>query len=387
MPTNPPPLPFPVLMPIDPESWLAARMRTFDSSGIRKVFDLAKSLKDPINLSIGQPDFEVPEPVQEAAIAAIRERKNAYSPTQGTAELRDRLQERVQAQYGDSDRKVFVTSGTSGGLVVALMTLVDPGDEVLIFDPYFVMYQPLVSMLGGIPIYVDTHPHFQIDLDRVAAAITPRTKVVLFNSPANPTGKVASADETRGLAELCAERGVALVSDEIYNTFCYDEPFSSPASHNPATIVIEGFSKTHAMTGWRVGFMHGPGRVIDEMIKLQQYTFVCAPQPFQWGAIAALDVDMSRHLDEYRQKRDFIHEGLRRDFEVERPGGAFYIYPQAPWGTATEFVEAAIAAGVLIIPGKIFSKQDTHFRISYAADRRTLERGVEALCKLARSRR
>jgi aspartate aminotransferase/aminotransferase len=361
-------------------------MRSFDSSGIRRVFDLARSLRDPINLSIGQPDFEVPLPVQQAAIEAIGNHKNAYSPTQGIAELREVLQERIDAQYPGQDRKVFVTSGTSGGLTLATMTLMNPDDEVIIFDPYFVMYQPLVSMLGGRPVYVDTHPQFRIDINRVEAALTPRTKLVLFNSPANPTGVVASQQEVRELAELCARRGIALVSDEIYNTFCFDGPYHSPAQYNPQTIVIEGFSKTHAMTGWRVGYMHGPAAVIDEMIKLQQYTFVCAPQPFQWAAIKALDVDMSAHLSEYRHKRDFVYEGLKEHFRVEKPGGAFYIYPRAPWGTATEFVEEAIRNEVLIIPGKIFSRQDTHFRISYAADQRTLERGVEVLCRLSQRR-
>lgn len=360
-------------------------MKSFDSSGIRRVFDLARSLRDPINLSIGQPDFDVPPAVRQAAIEAIQQQKNAYTPTQGIPELQGALQERIATSFPGQDRKVFVTSGTSGALTIALMTLMNPGDEVLIFDPYFVMYQPLVDMLGGQAVYVDTHPHFSIDLARVEAAVSPRTKLVLFNSPGNPTGAVASESEVKGLADFCARRNIALVSDEIYNSFCYDGPLYSPASYNPHSIVIEGFSKTHAMTGWRVGYMHGPAKLIDEMIKLQQYTFVCSPQPFQWAAITAMQVDMSRYLHEYRQKRDFIYEGLRNDFEVEKPGGAFYIYPRAPWGTATQFVEFAISQGVLIIPGKIFSRSDTHFRISYAADQRTLERGVEALCNIART--
>ncbi len=256
--------------------WIAERMEHFDSSGIRKVFDLAASMPDPINLSIGQPDFAVPEPIQEAAIRAIREGKNGYSPTQGIGPLREELQRRITNQYKHAVRQVFVTSGTSGGLVLAMLALVNPGDEVIVFDPYFVMYKSLVGLVGGRCVVIDTYPDFRIDLDKVAAAITRRTKVVLFNSPANPTGVVASEEEIRGLAQLTAERNIALVSDEIYSRYCYDTPFLSPAAFNPQTIVIDGFSKSHAMTGWRLGFAHGPGEIIQQMIKLQQYTFVCA---------------------------------------------------------------------------------------------------------------
>lgn len=369
------------------DKWIADRMRTFDASGIRKVFDLAAKLENPINLSIGQPDFDVPVEVQDAAINAIRAGRNAYSPTQGIPTLRDKLNARVAAELPGQDRKLFITSGTSGGLMLSLITLVNPGDEVIIFDPFFVMYQALVGVVGGKAVFVDTYPDFSIDIKRVAAAITPRTKAILFNSPANPTGAVASAAEVRALAELAAERKIALISDEIYRLFCYDEPFTSPAQFNPDTLVIDGFSKSHGMTGWRIGFAHGPGQLIDEMLKLQQYSFVCAPQPFQWGAAAAVDVDMQGHIQEYRAKRDLVYEGLREAYNIARPGGAFYLFPQVPWGTGSEFVARAIESGVLIIPGKIFSRQDTHFRISYAASEATLRRGIDTLLELADPKR
>ena len=161
----------------------------------------------------------MPEPIRQAAVEAIGTRKNGYSLTQGIAALREKLQARVDAQYGHADRRVFVTSGTSGGLVLAMLALVNPGDEVIVFDPYFVIYPSLVELAGGQPVVIDTYPDFRIDLDRVEQAITPRTKAILFNSPANPTGVAASEDEIRGLAELAAERGIALVSDEIYSAF------------------------------------------------------------------------------------------------------------------------------------------------------------------------
>ena len=158
------------------DHWIAERTKVFDSSGIRKVFDLAAKLKDPVNLSIGQPDFDVPEPIRRECIRAIESGKNSYSPTQGLAALREKLQGELDARYGHTDRQVFVSSGTSGGLVLAILSLVNAGDEVIIFDPYFVMYEPLVRLVGGIPVAIDTYPDFKIDLDRVASALTPQNE-------------------------------------------------------------------------------------------------------------------------------------------------------------------------------------------------------------------
>jgi aspartate aminotransferase/aminotransferase len=362
---------------------IADRTRAFDSSGIRKVFDLAAKMKDPINLSIGQPDYDVPDEIKDACIGAIQAGKNAYALTQGMPVLREKLQAKIDAEYGHADRKVFVSSGTSGGLALAMWSLVNPGDEVIIFDPYFVMYTALTQLVGGVPVIVDTYPDFRIDLNKVAAAITPRTKLILLNSPANPTGVIASEAEVRGLAEIAAKKNVVLLSDEIYRAFCYDEPFVGPAKYNERTLVIDGFSKSHGMTGWRLGFVHGPAEIIDTMIKLQQYTFVCAPQPVQWAGAVAMDVPTSRFVEDYNRKRDLIYGGLSDLYEVVKPGGAFYIFPKAPWGTATEFVAKAIERNLLIIPGNIFSRADTHFRISYAASDETIYRGIDVLRDLA----
>jgi aspartate aminotransferase len=364
--------------------WIAQRTKSFDSSGIRKVFDLAAKMKNPINLSIGQPDFDVPEPIQAAAIEAIRTRKNAYTLTQGAPALRDKLQAEIDSEFHHTDRKTFVASGSSGGLMLAMLALVNPGDEVIVFDPYFVMYTSLTQLVGGTPVIIDTYPDFKIDVEKVRAAITPRTKMILLNTPANPTGIVPSEAEVRGLAELAKEKNIVLISDELYRVFSYDRPFTSAAHYNDQTLVIEGFSKSHAMTGWRVGVVHGPAAVIDTMVKLQQYTFVCSPQPSQWGAVAAMDVDMSAYVDSYRRKRDRILEGLSDLYEINRPGGAFYVFPKAPWGTGTQFVAKAIENDLLIIPGNIFSQHDTHFRISYAASDETIERGIEVLRKIAK---
>ena len=365
------------------DRWVAARMEHIESSGIRKVFELARSLKDPVNLSIGQPHFDVPAPIKAAAHAAIDAGANGYTITQGIPELRQKIQAAVDGQLGHADREVFITSGTSGGLVLAILCTVNPGDEVIIFDPFFVMYPHLVHLAGGTPVLVDTSPDFQIDPDRVRAALTPRTKAILVNSPANPTGVVHARDRLRDLALLARQRGILLLSDEIYRAFCYDAPFSSPAEFNEDVVVFDGFSKAYGMTGWRLGYAHGPRRLIQEMIKLQQFTFVCAPSMVQYAGVAAWDCDVSGYTADYRHKRDRLYEGLRERFEVVKPGGAFYMFPRAPKGTGTAFVTEAIRNNLLIIPGQVFSRHDTHFRLSYAADDATIERGIEILNRLA----
>lgn len=365
--------------------WLAQRTAEFDSSGIRKVFDLAAKMANPINLSIGQPDFPVPDPIKEAACDAIRANRNGYSQTQGISELRQELQNRIDAEYRQPDRRVLITSGTSGALVLTMLALVDPGDEVIMFDPYFVMYPALAAMVGGKAVVIDTYPDFRIDLAKVAEAITPRTKLILLNSPGNPTGVVATADEVRALAELAAKHNIALLSDEIYRLFCYDAPLPSPATTNADTIVVDGFSKSYGVTGWRLGWVHGPAAIIDKMTMLQQYTFVCAPHPLQWAALVALDVDMSAQAADYARRRDLVVGGLREaGYEVASTGGAFYVFPKVPegGGTGQEFVARAIENELLIIPGGIFSRRDTHFRISYAASVETIERGLEVLRRL-----
>jgi aspartate aminotransferase/aminotransferase len=191
-------------------------------------------------------------------------------------------------------------------------------------------------------------------------------------------------EELRDLALLAKERGILLLSDEIYSAFCYDGDFSSPAEFNDDVLVFDGFSKAYGMTGWRLGYAHGPRAIIEEMTKLQQFTFVCAPSIVQHAGIAALDFDFSPHVTDYHRKRDRLYEALKSRYELTKPGGAFYMFPKAPWGTASEFVTEAIRNNLLIIPGKTFSNRDTHFRLSFSVDDPTLDRGIEILNRLAR---
>jgi aspartate/methionine/tyrosine aminotransferase len=366
------------------DSWIAERMRHIESSGIRKVFELARNLRDPVDLSIGQPHFDVPAPIKAAAHAAIDRGANGYTVTQGIPQLRDKIRDEIQSRYRHADREVIVTSGTSGGLLLAINCTINPGDEVIVFDPYFVLYPQLVSLAGGKTIFIDTYPDFTIDVDRVRSAITSRTKAMILNSPANPTGFVYSPDCLGDLARLALERGILLFSDEIYRVFCYDTPFSSPAEFNQQTLVFDGFSKAYGMTGWRLGYAHGPRRVIEEMIKLQQFSFVCAPSIVQHAGVVAWDCDVSTIVADYRKKRDLLVRGLQDQFEMVKPAGAFYGFARAPWGTGSEFVAEAIRRNLLLIPGNVFSRMDTHFRISYAATDSAILRGIDILNSLAK---
>lgn len=366
---------------------LADRMEQIDASGIRKVFALAATMRDPINLSIGQPDYDVPESLKAEAIRAIEAGENRYSQTAGIDELKSKIGQSVTNQYGWDNPKVLVTSGVSGGLLLAFMAMINPGDEVIFPDPYFVMYKHLVRLLGGKCVFVDSYPDFELPVEKIAGAITHKTKLIIINSPSNPTGKVYSAEKMKALAEVAGKHDIPVISDEIYEQFSYEGKSPSFGDYYDKTILLKGFSKAYAMTGWRLGYAavnESLGYVLEAMTMLQQYTFVCAPTPFQKAAIAALDFDVSEFVEKYKRKRDIIYEGLKDHFEVVRPGGAFYTFLKAPEGqSGTEFVEKAIAKNVLIIPGNVFSEKDTHFRISYANDDDKLKAGVEILKELS----
>jgi aspartate aminotransferase len=232
-------------------------------------------------------------------------------------------------------------------------------------------------------VTVDTYPAFRLDPDRVKAALSPRTKAIMLSTPSNPTGAVIDREAQKAVAELARDRGILLISDEIYRAFHYDGPAVSPATFNENVLVMEGFGKTYGMTGWRLGWAHGPRRLIQEMSKLQQFTFVCAPSVVQWGGVAAIDYDPVSFVADYRRKRDMLAAGLRGVYDFELPGGAFYLFPKAPWGTGTEFVTEAIRHNLLMIPGGVFSRRDTHVRISYAASDDTLRTGIDVLKQLA----
>ena len=370
---------------MDAEKFIAKHVKPLGESGIRRVFDLGATLDDPINLSIGQPDYPVPDNIKRAMIRAIEEDHNNYTVTRGLAELRTRIARELEDEF-DWKPDLMVTCGVSGGLLLALMACIDPGDEVIIGDPYFVAYTQLVRLVGGVPVLVDLYDDFQLHPQRFAEAVSDKSKIILISSPGNPTGTVHREENVRAIADLTRKHDLLLLSDEIYNGLSYDAKSPSPVPLVPERVILlRGYSKSYALTGLRMGYAAGPEPIIAEMAKLQQYTFVCAPHPAQYGALAAMDTDMSAEVNAYRAKRNLICSELEGVFEFVRPSGGFYIFPKAPanFPSASAFVDEAIRRNVLIIPGNVFSRRDTHFRISYAASDEKIREGCAILRSLA----
>jgi len=355
-----------------------------DASGIRKVFDLASRLRDPIDLSIGQPDFDVPEPAKAALEAAVRRGQNRYTPSAGLVELREAVRRRCRTRLGFEPEDAMITSGTSGGLTLAFLATLDPGDEALVPDPYFVSYRQLALMCGAVPRFYELYPDFRLSRESLERAWTPRAKVLVLNSPANPTGAVLSEDEVRLACEFARERGMVVVSDEVYDSFWYGLRPVSPARFYERTLTLGGWSKSHAMTGWRCGWAAGPAELLREMVKLQQFTFVCAPAPVQRAVLETIDLDTERVRLAYRAKRDIACSILREAFELATPEGAFYAFPSLRGVPGASLAAKAVERGVLVIPGGVFSARDTHFRLSFAATDETIRRGCRELVALAR---
>lgn len=393
---------------MDLATLISSRASSINGSGIRRVFDEAASTPDAIRLFIGQPDFPIDESIRRAAADAIMDpvsNHNGYTLTQGTPALLAAIREHIRWDLGwtidDQRTEALVTSGTSGALFLAAMALLNPGDELVIPDPWFVLYPYLAHLAGARSVACDTYPDFRMTAERVERCITPRTKAVLICSPGNPAGVVLSQKECDDLLDLCRRRRVLLISDEIYDEFAYAESLTARSAGTPArprcpspgrapgaeeqVVVIRGFGKTYGVTGWRLGYAVGPKAVLREMRKLQQYVYVCAPAPLQAGVVAAFRVDMSGHIAAYQARRDRVLERLAPLTEVPRPGGAFYAFVKVPdrlGMSGEQFYQRAKARKVFIVPGHTFSGRDTHFRLSFATREEDLARGLEALADL-----
>jgi len=394
----------------DIDRLISDRSRGVDASGIRRVFALGATMNNPINLSIGQPDFGPPETVSAGAVAAIGAGHNGYSQTWGINALRSRTAAHLRADIGwdvavsggsgGEGPELLITSGTSGALLLAAMTLLDPGDEMIVPDPYFVCYPALADLCGGRAVACDTYPDFRLTAERVEPLITERTKLVLANSPSNPAGVVMTSAEWAALSDLCRRRGVVLLSDEIYDEFTFADTRTESAVDAAAlpglrcpsptridgseehVLLVRGFGKTYGVTGWRLGYAAGPGPLIREMAKLQQYTFVCPPAPLQHGVVSAFDADMGPLIDEYAKRREALLDVLAPVTTVARPGGAFYAFVEVPPSsgmTGTEVFERCVERNVLLIPGGVFSPRDTHVRVSLTAPMDRLCEGAAVL--------
>ena len=374
---------------------LSSRVRGIEPSGIRRIFELMATMEDPINLSIGQAHYDPPDQLVDAACSAMRGGHNRYTVTQGLPELNEIVLDDVEQRLGTRPETCLLTSGVSGGLMLSFLSLLDPGDEILLPDPYFVMYKHLATICGAKVKFYDTYPkqdggRFSLDLAQVEGLVSDKTKIVFVNSPSNPTGGMLSAEEVEGVTRIAERCGAWVVSDEIYDLFCYADEYVSPLQFTERCIQLGGFSKSYGVPGWRMGYATGPSEVLDALKTLQQFSFVCAPAPFQHALVAAMpDIDLEPYREQYRVKRDMLVDRLHPAFQLSKPEGAFYAFPQLPKNkdgvqvSSDVFVEAAIEKNVLIVPGKAFSSRDTHFRVSFAASDEQLAQGIEVLNELA----
>ena len=360
--------------------FLSERVKNIKPSGVRKIFDLARKVQNPINLSIGEPDFDIPDPIKEEGIKWIRAGFNKYTPSGGIMPLRERLLHDLQSM-GIICEDVIITAGATGGILLALMVTMDPMDEVIIPDPYFVLYEYQVLLLGGKPVFVDTYPAFTLKEEKLREVITDKTRVILINSPNNPTGIVYSRKEMEMVAKLAREKNLLVFSDDVYDRFMYEdgEERVYMGQLYDRTLTIGGFSKTWAMTGWRVGFVAGPKEIIQTMVTMQQYVFSSINSIGQKAALFALDYSTAPLIEGYKRKRDLIYEGLKDKFRVVKPRGAFFIFPEVPDGDGDTFVEKALEKNLFIIPGSIFSRKKSNVRISFAAPEEHVIKGIEIL--------
>lgn len=361
----------------------AKRIDGLEPSGIRKILDLAAGATDPVDMSIGQPDFDVPQPIKDECIHWIQEGFNRYTQSVGIEELREKIAEDLRKR-GSHCEDLIITNGAAGAVSLFFLALVENGDEVVITDPFFLNYRHMITLTRSTPKFINTYPDFRIREEEVRRAVGPRTKLIVVNSPGNPTGRVFTRQEISYLVEAAREFDCWILSDEVYHYFVYDgREYVSPASMYEKTLVVDSFSKSAGMPGWRLGYGTGPRKLIEEIIPLQQYLYGCAPAPFQKAALLAVGRDASEDLARLQKKRDLVYQGLKDHYEVHKPEGAFYVFPRVPEGDCYSFIEKALRSNIFVSPGDTFSRQKTHFRISYAVPEETLKRGIQILQEIS----
>ena len=379
---------------IDHELMLSDTLKDIKPSGIRKFFDLLSDMGDVTALTVGQPDFVTPWHIREAAIQSLERGHTYYTSNSGLPELRSEIARYMNRRFGldYSAGEVLVTVGGSEAIDVAIRSLVNPGDEVIIPMPSFVCYEPIARMAGAVPVIINTRAEngFKLTADELRQAITPRTKVLVLPYPNNPTGAILERDELEKLAEVLRDTNIAILSDEIYAELTYGKTHVSIASIDgmrERTIIASGFSKAYAMTGWRLGYICAPAAWTKQMTKLHQYAIMCAPTVSQFAAVEALkngDDDIAEMCAEYNRRRVFIAEGLERiGMPVMIPEGAFYIYPYiGGFGLSSEefcqrlLMEEKCAIG----PGTAFGEcGEGYARISYAYSVKHIEEALEKI--------
>lgn len=377
---------------------LSDKITTIKPSGIRKFFDLVSEMKDAISLGVGEPDFDTPWRIREEGIYTLEKGKTYYTSNSGLMDLRIEISRYLERRFGlnyDAEKEIIVTVGGSEGIDLAFRAMLNLGDEVIIPEPCYVSYVPCVTLADGVPVTVNLKEEndFKLTKEQLLSAITPRTKILVLAFPNNPTGAVMTKEELEEIAEVVKEKDIFVVSDEIYAELSYGNArhcsIASIEGMKERTIVINGFSKAHAMTGWRLGYACGPEVILKQMLKIHQFAIMCAPTNSQYAAVEALrecDDAVEEMRNEYDRRRRFMLSKLRgMGLKVFEPYGAFYIFPNiAEFGlTSDEFATRFLTEEkVAVVPGTAFGDCGEGFlRMSYASSLSNLKTAMERLEK------
>ncbi|RLI90928.1 MAG: pyridoxal phosphate-dependent aminotransferase [Candidatus Altiarchaeales archaeon] len=377
---------------------ISNRIREIPFSGIREFFELVQKSKDVVSLGVGEPDFPTPEPLKDAGIRAIENDYTSYTSNYGILELRERIARKLKLKNGierDPEREILITTGVSEALDLAVRAIVNPGDDVLIPEPAYVSYKPDVWFAHGNPVPVPTTEEnkFRVQSEDIKERITKKTKAIIISSPNNPTGAVLRRKDLEEIADLVIDKNLIVISDEIYEELIYDgERHYSIGSLNgmeDLTITLNGFSKAYAFTGWRLGYAAGNSEIIEAMMKIHQYTMLCAPSIAQYAALDAFDLreDVSDMVRSYDLRRKLLVRGLNSlpNISCIMPKGAFYAFPNIRESgmNSEEFARALFKeVGVAVIPGNTFGASgEGYVRCSYSVSRETIS---EALGRMER---
>jgi len=386
------------------QRYLASHARSIPPSGIRRFFDLVSASKDKdiITLGVGEPDFVTPWRVRDAAVYSLEKGKTQYSPNAGMLELREAigqyLNDRFHVSY-DPAKEMIVTVGGSEGIDLALRALIEPGDEILVPEPCYISYSPITSLSGGVPVGIETfaEDQFKLTAESLRAAITPKSKILVLCYPSNPTGAIMTYEEMLPIAKIVEENDLIVISDEIYAELTFNGSHASFASlpgMKDRTILVSGFSKAFAMTGWRMGYACGHPDLISAMLKIHQYTIMCAPTMGQVAAIEALTKggleEKDRMMESYNQRRRLVVQGFRdMGLECHEPQGAFYAFPsvRSTGLTSEQFAERLLLeAKVAAVPGHVFGKGGEGFlRCCYATSVAQLTEALERISLFLRT--
>jgi aminotransferase len=381
-------------------NFVSGRIADVPPSGIRRFFDIAATMEGVVSLGIGEPDFDTPEPIVRAGIEALKRGETHYSSNSGLIELRRAIAEHLDRMYGQTYNpasEILVTVGVAEALYLALAATLDPGDEVIVPHPCFVSYAPEVIFAGGTPVIVPTtvENNFQVTAEAIEAAITPRTKVLLIGYPNNPSGAVMSRERLNEIAAVVKQHNLLVISDEIYDRLVYGVEhvcFPSLPGMYSRTVLLQGFSKAYAMTGWRIGYIAAPAEILGMMRKVHQYTIMCAPTVSQYAALAALregEPFVQEMVAEYDRRRRLIVDGLNEiGMKCFEPQGAFYAFPsvEVTGMDENEFAETLLhEEKVAVVPGSAFGEAGQgHVRCSYATAYEKIEEALERLHRFIR---